>query len=283
MPAGRCCFTLTVVLAAASAIAAARDHSDEAQPRDGRDFVADVQFGHLAGDYGTGSDSELQSVSPRLRWLSSRREFRIVVPVLRLSEEGNVRIVGGTPIPDALSLAPLVPPSAPRRESSEGLGDAKAAAEVFVVRGIGERHPWISLSAEIKLPTGDEEAGFGTGEVDYTGGTTLLQPLGDRVHLLVDAGYTRMGDPPEFDYDDVITTGVGLACAVGAREGRQIQFYVENRTHPLPGLADRLDAQLGGSLRFGAALRGRITVTILAGLSDTAEDFGASLALAHTF
>jgi len=257
-------------------------------------FVVDASVWHLSGEYGTGSATSLDGVVPRLRWLLPRGEVRVSIPFLRTSGATDVVIVGGAPaapprdgppvdlpgrVSDNVGTA-LTPSEELVERSASGLGDMAIQGEWFFVTGTASR-PWLSGLLRVKVPTGDEEAGLGTGETDVEAGVDLVQPLG-RTSLLAGAGYTRVGDPPGFDYDDIRRLGAGLSYAVGAAHHGYVYGYLEDRTHPVPGLASRLDLSLGGGLRLGRDGRTRLSGTVLLGLSDTAEDFGFSIMVGGT-
>ncbi len=265
--------------------------------RSDRQLVGELSYGYSTGDYGTETDTDLHTVTARLRWLLRRAELRIALPYVHMSNEGNVVLVGGQPVaPGGFPLLDgLLPPlgggdSSPpgdatsserRTESVSGNGDVKARAEVLLLEGTTSS-PWLSAVAEVKAPTGDESKGLGTGETDVTAGLGLVQPLG-RASALLDGSYTRLGDPEGVDLDDVVSLGAGLAIRAGEHPGRQLYAYLENRTHPIAGLEDRRDLLVGFSSRFGEARQGRLSVGLAYGLSETAEQLGVTFGLGRAF
>jgi hypothetical protein len=230
-------------------------------------FVADLGFGYLSGDYGGSDRASVESVTARLRWLLSRGEVRLSLPWHRLTD---ATLVGGLPV--SRVALPALPGAT---DTVSGIGDSKVRGELFLVRGTATR-PWVSLLGEVKLPTGNEEQGLGTGEPDYTAGIGLIQPLG-RVSLLADAGRTLVGSPTGTALEDVTSFGAGLSLAFGPRRDRQAFVYFEDRTHPVPDLDDRRDVTLGGQLRIGRGQRTSLSGSVILGLSDTAEDYGVAL------
>ena len=175
--------------------------------------------------------------------------------------------------------APLVTGSA--SEPQSGAGDVDLRLDVDLVAGTAKR-PWLTALGRVKLPTADETKGFETGETDFEGGLLFFQPLG-RFGVLLEGRYTKMGDPPDLDYEDIVQATAGLSRTIGSRSRAQVYVLVENRTNPVPGLADRLDAMLGASKRMGARGRVRVSGGLYVGLSETAEDWGSQVTVGRVF
>jgi hypothetical protein len=274
--------TLAAALLTACALPAAATTSDAPGP-----LRADISVGYFTGDYGTGDTTDVSVVSPRLRWALPRGELRASFPLLNISTTDNVALIGGRPVgadaEDDGTPAPALGPatSAPLPRSLQGIGDVRVAGELDLLPGTATR-PWLSGILELKIPTANEEDGLGTGEMDVEAGLRLSQPLG-QAWLLVDASYTLVGDPDYYDYDDVVALAVGCSARVGASHNTQVHAFVENRSHPTPNRADRLDLAVGGSRRLGRDERMRLSVSAFVGLSDTAEDLGLALVFGRLF
>ncbi len=277
----------TSVLALAACFALALPASPGALASDGAAaWDADIGVGYLSGDYGTDFDTELFSFTTRLRRQFSRGEIRVSLPYVNLTSEGEVTIVDGRPVrtPDALPGLPGFPgPPAPSASetSVSGVGDAKLRGELHVVQGTDSR-PWVSVVAQVKAPTADEAEGLGTGETDLTGGVGVVYPLG-RVSALVDASFTKMGDPEGFDFEDVLAYGGGLSWRIGASAKQRMFVYAESRESPFVGEEDRVDAALGANGRFGANEAFKLSASVIVGLSDSTEDYGVAVAVGRSF
>jgi hypothetical protein len=167
-------------------------------------------------------------------------------------------------------------------DSVEGIGDLRLRGEWYALTGT-TRRPWVSLLADVKAPTASENDGLGTGEIDVKGGLGIVQPIVRHTSLLADVSYTRMGDPDGIEYDNVVAVGAGLSRKLGARRGRYVFAYLEHRSHPIEGQDARLDLQLGASTRIGEGRRNKLSGSVLAGLSDTAEDFGVMMSYGRLF
>ncbi len=246
----------------------------------GEDWQVDVGVGYLSGDYGTNVDTDLYSFTTRLRRQFERGAVRVSLPYLNVQSEDQVTLVDGRPV-RTVDVVPGLPGLPPSDTSVSGVGDAKVRGEYHVLEGRGAR-PWVSLNAEVKAPTADESEGLGTGEVDLSGGVGLVYPLG-RTSLLLDASYTKMGDPETVDFEDVAAFGGGVSWTLGESERQQLFVYAESRESPLPGQEDRFDAALGTNARVGADGTLRFSASVLFGFSDSSEDFGVAVNLGRVF
>jgi len=268
---------------------AADETSVNRRDQDGSTFRIDFETAHFDGDFGSDEDIRFDILTTRLRWRWTRAEIRVSLPLLRL--EGEVILVGGTPSPggpQGTGNAPEPPgpptPNEPNGTGSRtvtGPGDVLVRADYDLVQG-SSKLPWLSGLAQVKLPTADDSDGLGTGEIDVEGGLVLVQPLG-KFSLFLEGRYTLMGDPPDFDFDDIVRVSAGVSRRVGNSRGRFVYAFWENRTHPVPGREDRRDLLLGTSARVGTKKRIRLSGAVYAGLSETAEDWGLQFMLGHEF
>ena len=274
---------------------AVADPSASAREPRSATFRVEVDASRFSGDYGSTEEITFDALATNLRWRRHRLELRLGLPYLRL--EGSAALVGGTPIPGERAPTPVVPgppgsggPSQPAHlvadtepasSSESGPGDVDLRLDFDLVTGAAKR-PWLTALGRVKLPTADETKGFGTGETDVEGGLLFFQPLG-RFGLMLEGRYTKMGDPPEIDYENVVQTTAGLSRKIGSSGGFLMYALLENRTHPVPELEARRDVMLGASKRLGARGQVRVSGAVYAGLSETAEDWGSQLTLGRVF
>ncbi|KAA3658913.1 MAG: DUF3187 family protein [Calditrichaeota bacterium] len=69
--------------------------------------------------------------------------------------------------------------------------------------------PSLSITAQVKVPTGNELTLFSTGASDYGIGLALNKKLG-RFNAFADASYLNLGDPQEINYNDPFGFGIGI-------------------------------------------------------------------------
>ncbi len=237
---------------------------------------------YFSGDYGTGTSTSFFYVPFEFRWDFSRARLKLVIPYLSVSSAGNVIFTGSGPSgsgPGGSGSGGNGPGHghgpAPENvgTSQSGLGDVRLAADLYLLEGTDVR-PWISLTPFVKLGTADESKGLGTGENDYGATLGFVIPAGARWRIYADAGYQVTGDPPGVDFRNVRILGGGIGRK--ASSGALWQVYVEDRNSIIQGDPDLRDVMAG--VRFGKDPR-TFGLYVFKGLSSTAEDWGASLAL----
>ena len=164
----------------------------------------------------------------------------------------------------------------PRRTES-GIGDVMVAATLRDVWTSAGGTAALDLGGEVKLGTADEDRGLGSGETDITLRADYLAFF-DRWTGLASLGYAVRGDPDAFDLDDGIVAAAGGLFRVTATnraglflEYRQAAYFTNDDPLELTGFY---------SWRAG---EWRTSLSLRAGLSDSAPDWGAGLSLATTF
>lgn len=263
----------------------------------------DLTVGRFEGDYGFEDTTRYDVLAAGLRWYFPRFELQVTLPLVSLEGPGDVRLVGGQPVPgfDGFQpVPPFRPPGAPgvpgppggepdapppeetietRRES--GLGDISLQGEVYLFEG-SEKSPWVIGLLRIKTPTGDEDRGLGTGKTDVELGVSLIQSFG-RTSLFADAGHTWIGKDDDTALRNVVRLGAGISVALDANSRNAVALYFENRVNAIRGLGDQRTLAGSFSTRFGEEMRLGLTATGFAGLSDSTEDWGATLRLGYLF
>src|SRR6185436_2592499 len=133
------------------------------------------------GNYGTGSETKILSIPFMARYDSDPWKLKLTVPYLRVTGQGDV-------IPGIGKTN-----RGQRGETTEsGIGDTVLAGTYGAFYDAQSKLGF-DLTAKLKLPTGDEQRGLGTGPVDQT-----LQLEGykgiDRLTVFGTLGYTHFGD-----------------------------------------------------------------------------------------
>jgi hypothetical protein len=256
------------------------------------------------GDYGTGSSQDSHSVALVLVH-GGRVQFHAYLPALHLETTGSTVWTGLGPAP--------VPPGGNRERNGNGgnrqgtengsgnRGRGSAAPAVAAdplvgsgsvttaVSGVGDLRVGVGgrllgkpaglyrLDADLtlKAPTADEEKGLGTGEWDARIGF-----LGERRFWTFTAfgslGWTRFGDPGWADFNDAMDFFGGVESEP-LGPGLLVSGWLDANSEVYPGAGERL--VVGGTVR--TARRSSWKVSVFAGLTDAAEDFG--FALGYTF
>ena len=130
----------------------------------------------------------------------------------------------------------------------------------------------VALTAQVKIPTGDEITFFSTGAADYGLGFTLSKRFG-AVNFFADAGYLKLGDTAAFNYSDPLTFGVGLGRWFKNGE-YSASLYVKNYTEIIPGFDPPGQVSLGLYKQF--AVNQLFSVYLGRGFSESSPDITIS-------
>jgi hypothetical protein len=239
------------------------------------DWFVSTGIGRFSGDYDLPDDTNVDVLNFEGRRYFSRGEVRVSVPYLQVEGPADVRFVGG----QAVGLPLQLVADGTRRET--GLGDIVLRGDYYLHRGTNSS-PWVIGVLRIKLPTGDEDKGLSTGEIDVEAGVSYIRRIGN-INWLADVGYTVVGSMPDYDLDDVVRIGGGLAVPFGPDQDRSLYAYLENRTHLVSGLEDRRSLATGVEVPLDDAGRLRMTGSVFIGLTDTAEDYGVYVTLGQRY
>jgi len=158
--------------------------------------------------------------------VTDRFDISAALPFVALSMSGQrVDNYRGTELVQAIASA-----------SASGPGDFLIRGKYNVVRGTGGG---LSVGAEARLPTGDEENLLGTGEASIKP-RVIASMERDRLALHGDLGYAMGGLSNEFVYGGAVTVrGTSRLTLVGEIAGRRLSSAgrLTETTEPHPGLA----------------------------------------------
>jgi hypothetical protein len=230
--------------------------------------------GRFTGDYGQTDKTTLDVLSMNARWYLDRAEVQISVPYLRIDGAADVRFIDGQPIGVVGDAAP----DAQRKES--GLGDIVLRGEYYLRTGTS-KSPWIIGLVRVKLPTGNEDRGLGSGATDVETGVGLIQLYGS-ISLMADVGYILVGDEADLAPRNELRLGGGASIPFGRDDRSSAYLYYENRTNRFDGPARRSIA-VGASTALNPARRLRVSASAFFGLSDSTEDAGVYLTLGYRY
>jgi hypothetical protein len=231
--------------------------------------------GRFTGDYGETEKTTLDVLSLNARWYLDRAELQISLPYLRIDGSADVTFVDGQPVAVGGGSTPGV-----EREES-GIGDVVLRGEYYLRTGTSTS-PWIMGLLRVKLPTGDEDKGLGSGSTDVEAGIGLIQRQGP-INWLADVGYTFVGNTAGVETRNELRLGGGISVPFGENERHNSYVYFENRTHRFRESEDRRSIALGVSTALTEAKRVRLSASVFLGLTDSSEDIGAYLTAGRRF
>ncbi len=214
---------------------------------------ASLTAGFKEGDFGTSIDNQLYSLTPEIGYVSQRYDMFMSIPLYHLNVTGN-----------GIS------------SSQSGLGD--------VALGAGRRL-WADEPAvtslygrlNLKLATGDENKGLGTGGTDVGVSLSAERKIGAYA-LTALAGYTRVGEPSGINYDNTVSYGFGI----NRRFTRSNLFAsLLGQTSAIPGGDVPLEFNVGFFSML--SLDYVIIANTFVGLSDGSPDDGIEIGMVRWF
>jgi hypothetical protein len=256
---------------AASPALAAQEVADDGSYR----MLLSAGMGRFTGDYGQAEKTTLDVLSLNARWYLNRAEIQISLPYLRIDGGADVSWVDGQPI--AVGGASV--PDDQRKES--GLGDVVLRGEYYLRTGTSTS-PWIIGLIRLKLPTGNDNRGLGSGATDVETGIGLIQRHGP-INWLADVAYTFVGSAGGLDPKNQLRLGAGASMPFGKDDRNNSYVYLENRTSRFSGSDDRRSIAVGVSTALNAAKRIRLSASMFFGLSESAEDVGIYLTFGRRY
>lgn len=214
---------------------------------------AAVTAGFREGDFGTSINNELYSLTPEFGYVSESYDLSASIPFHSLSVSG-----GGV------------------SSSESGIGDA-------VLRG-GKRL-WrdeqvafsLNGALTLKLATGDENKGLGTGGTDVGVSLSGTRKVGAYAFTAL-AGYTQVGEPTGVSYDNVVSYGIG---ANRSFTRANVFASLQGQTSAVPGGTAPLEFDAGFFRML--SLDYVVIVHAFVGLSDGSPDDGMEIGVVRWF
>jgi len=225
---------------------------------------------YSTGKYGGSERTNILTIPFTARYDTDVWTFKAFVPYLRISGENNV-------VPGVGRVE-----RGPRRgragetSSVSGLGDSTLSA-TYNVYGAGSRSG-LGLTGKLKLATGDENRGLGTGSNDVSFQIEPFQQF-DRTTVFGAVGYTVFGDSPFGDFENVANVGVGLSHRLASGDSVGLSLDMRQRGHPAP-LPQR---ELTGFWSHRLTPAWRTQAYVLKGFADGSPDWGAGVSAAYVF
>jgi hypothetical protein len=230
-------------------------------------FSVSTGFDYSSGKYGTSSSTDILYIPVSVKYETDTARFKLTVPYLRISGEGNVILAGVG--------SPVVIGKTGMRMTDSGLGDVVASAFGTLIPEAGNL-PSIDLGVKIKFGTADETKGLGTGKNDYSLQADVTKTY-DKLTAFATLGYKWVGDPPGFALNNVLygTVGGAYKFATGTSAG----ILIDYRQAASPGQHDPQELTLYASHKLSPDLS--LVVYIYSGFSDGSPDIGGGLQIAY--
>ncbi len=219
---------------------------------DGRTYLA-ADAGYRSGDFGTDTTFRLIHLTPSIGFVSDTWQASLSIPTLTLQADGELG-----------------------KQTASGIGDILIQASR---RLVSEKSTGIQVdgSVAVKMPTADETKGLGTGGTDYSAFILLKKSYGT-IAFMAQAGYIVRGDASIQTYNDTPMYAVGISKSFNRS---QLAAVYENDGAFVDGADTARSIAVSGFhvLSPQYAVRG----SLLIGVSDGAEDIGASIGFVRWF
>jgi hypothetical protein len=245
-----------------------------------------------SGRYGTDTRTDVLYTPITARRLFDDGDLTFVIPMTCIRGNGGVIVVNGMPVRQerldatgptgtrtGTTDSTRTGATAVTRTTACGLGDIIVRGRYYV---LDERawYPTIALRAHVKAPTASEEKGLGTGRPDEGVGVEVSRTLGRGLMAMIDAGYTVIGDRPEFALNNTWWYDVGLGQNL-AKDVVNVSVFVEEYRALVEGLENSRELVAAVSVKSAGGWRVQISGSL--GLSDGAPDRGFTLGASRRF
>ncbi len=270
-----------------------------------------------SGKYGTDTRTDIVYTPFTARRLFTDGDLTVVLPYTCIRGSGDVTVVDGTPVRTDLNRDTRGPgpagdgrsegPTGGRGDragagpesthTTDGLpttqGSGALAQDVstcgmgdIIVRGryyvLDERgwRPTIAVRAHFKAPTASADAGLGTGRPDEGIGVEVSRMIGGGFMAMVDGGYTLIGKPEGFEFNNRWWYNVGAAKSLANGVANVSVFFEEYRTI-VPGFENPRDILAVLSLKSASGWRVQLLGEF--GISNGAPDLGFIVGASRRF
>ncbi|HET9488190.1 MAG TPA: transporter [Methylomirabilota bacterium] len=234
-------------------------------------FQLKVGAGYDQGDFGTSETTHTAYAPVTLRYLGERFDVGATALLIYLDSPEGITIVDGRP---------TLTGEGDGRDQVVGFGDTIIRARYFLVDdpGPGSWYGALAPFVKVKVPTGDEDRGLGTGEYDFGVGVEFDKQFAEIFFVFGDVSYTFMGDPPDEDFRDRPGASLGLAVRLGTVTASTMLDW---RRALLSGDDDPLEVL--GALAVKASPTTTITPYAFIGLTDGSPDWGLGFEMSYRF
>ena len=258
---GKCTLLGSSVLAIAQGAAAAADGY----------ATVGVGADYSSGKYGGAEKTQIFYLAVTGKYEHGPWIFRLTVPYVRITGPGNVVGAGAdrVTLPDAGARPP--------RRTVSGLGDIVTAGFYNVMDE--RRSPFgLDVGAKMKLGTGDEAKGLGTGKNDLSLQADFFKVIGAAAAFAT-LGHRWYGSPAGVKLRDVYYGSVGISYRISSPTSIGLAYDFRPRISATGGTV----SEVSGFVSHRLSQDWKIQFYALTGFSTGSPDFGAGALLNHSF
>ena len=223
---------------------------------------------------------------------TATNRFSIRGAYVRVEKTGQVTFAADAPV-----IVGAGGPGKPNDQDADagstksGFGDVTFKSETFLLRAGQGNHPALSFILDYKLGNADEKKGLGTGQNDWGGGLSYVQPLGKWFQFLGDATYQFMGSPQHVDFKNRLRIMAGFGIVTNRTRWRITGENVAPALDEVPiydaqgaptGALQQVDdwRVVGGEFVYVSKVGGSTRFSVSTGLNDSSPNLGFSLTFA---
>jgi len=268
-------------------------------------YAIGIGFDYYTGDYGTSEDTDSYSIPLTINYYPTDRwDFQLEIPYVHVSSSSTLRIgdiqvpvdnppgagdgtgsgngsgsgtgsgtglgTGSTGVGSLAinTLADDTTTYAGISDSQSGLGDSTLSFGYIVVMET-DSTPEIRPNAYIKIPTGDEDKGLGTGEFEYGVGVDVSR-WWDDWFTYVEAAYNFQNGDEDWGLKDYPEAGVGVGYSLTKYLFPVVSLW--GASAPSDESSSLLEATLELNILTSKSVSMQIYGT--KGLADSSPDYG---------
>lgn len=233
------------------------------------ELTASAGVEYTSGDYGLDEETEIVSLSLAAKYETGRWAYRASLPYLHISGPSSVVGSGEGGV--------TLPGQAGARRSASGFGDLVLAGSYLALHDRAAPF-FLDVGAKVKLGTGDEGKGLGTGEEDLSLQAEAFKPYGALTPFAM-LGYRWYGDPDGIDLDNAVYGSLGAVYRVSAATSAGASYDFRGRIVDGGARVSELVAFVSRALSADTKLQ----VYLLKGFADASPDHGVGAVLSHTY
>ena len=272
--------------------ATAAEPSSQNGPSPDYSWQAGIAPTYTSGKYGTDTRTNIFYMPFSVKRLFRDGDITLVIPYVSIEGTGAVRLVGGvgtrtsntqgggngaSSVGTGKGKKVTATPQSSASTAS-GLGDVILRGRYYLVEETSVM-PLIAVTARVKMPTADADAGLGTGEFDEGVGVEFTKKLSDRWTGFLDGGYTFIGDPPGIEFRNQWWYDIGAGYDVNKKVN--LSLYYEEYRALVTTVNNARDLLFSALFKPTSALR--CTGSFMVGLSNGAPNFGLTAGLSYRF
>ena len=226
---------------------------------------------YTSGMYGEARETQVLAVPMSAKYINGNLTFRAAIPYLFVDGPANVAVLddgetgGGG---DVVGLPGV------RRQSRSGFGDTTLSA-TYSFNRIGGTRTYEDVTGKVRVPTGDESAGLGTGATDFIAETELGHSF-RWGGAYVAVGRRFLGDSDRFVREAGWQLNSGAWISQGENE---LGGYVSWKQASVRRFDD--PAEVGAYVARRITPHWRMQISAMTGLSDASPDLGTAISFSY--